>query len=524
MSLRDLISPLKEIRKKKPSLNESFYQEWLGLLGGIIDNSDLNASMMTDREDSVEITSPRHQVFLELVQTECNYVDILNLIQKIFKQYMEDMIEEEPLLNNTEINLIFGKLMPIHEIHVKMLEELLWIKSNWCEQRSIGSVILNHSTDLQRAYPPFINYFEEMKEILFQCEQSKPRFSAFLKAMQTRPECGRQSLQELMIRPVQRLGSISLLLKDILKQTDKDNTDYGDLEQALKSLKDVMKHINEDKRRAEGQVTLFNIFNDIENCPPDIVSSHRTYITKVEVIQLGTTDLLSSKGYTSLVFFLFNDRLEVCRRKSKTPSVGGFHFLGRSIVKPYKHVKMMPLNSVKRVIDISEKDKCRNVFGLLCNGSEELKDKLFCFSISRNDMDKTSFLNILSRTMANNMCSASADKFVLHLEPHQLDLNTSDLSFGGLKKALKLAKLKVERTFSFNKSPKGLKRTTGSVRLPSSTKKSSAASLADKRLSSCTNLKELGDIAENSEESLAVSVQLIRKTKQTSNSNNLKVI
>lgn len=28
-----------------------------------------------------------------------------------------------------------------------------------------------------------------------------------------------------------------------------------------------MTHINEDKRRTEGQVVLFDIFNDIDNCP-----------------------------------------------------------------------------------------------------------------------------------------------------------------------------------------------------------------------------------------------------------------
>lgn len=38
------------------------------------------------------------------------------------------------------------------------------------------------------------------------------RFHAFLKGRQTKPECGRQTLQELLIRPVQRLPSISLLL------------------------------------------------------------------------------------------------------------------------------------------------------------------------------------------------------------------------------------------------------------------------------------------------------------------------
>ena len=116
------------------------------------------------------------------------------------------------MLNNTELKIIFGNLPPIYETHVKMLEELRRMSAYWTEDKSIGSVILRYSTDLLKAYPPFINFFEEMKSMLVQCDQSKPRFHAFLKACQTKPECGRQSLQELLIRPVQRLPSISLLL------------------------------------------------------------------------------------------------------------------------------------------------------------------------------------------------------------------------------------------------------------------------------------------------------------------------
>jgi len=63
-----------------------------------------------------------------------------------------------------------------------------------------------------KAYPPFVNFFEKTREMLLQCDQTKPRFHAFLKVGQTRPECCRQSLQELLIRPVQRLPSVSLLL------------------------------------------------------------------------------------------------------------------------------------------------------------------------------------------------------------------------------------------------------------------------------------------------------------------------
>lgn len=130
----------------------------------------------------------------------------------MFKKHLEEMPEEEALLNNIELNFIFGKLPPIYETHVKMLDEFRWTSAHWSEDRSIGNIIVKYSTELLKAYPPFINYFEEMKEVLSQCDQNKPRFHAFLKACQTRPECGRQSLQELMIRPVQRLGSISLLL------------------------------------------------------------------------------------------------------------------------------------------------------------------------------------------------------------------------------------------------------------------------------------------------------------------------
>lgn len=56
-------------------------------------------------------------------------------------------------------------------------------------------------------------------------------------------------------------------ISDILKNTPKTNPDNAALDQAQEVLKEIMTHINEDKRKTEGQVTLFNIFNEIDNCP-----------------------------------------------------------------------------------------------------------------------------------------------------------------------------------------------------------------------------------------------------------------
>ena len=149
--------------------------------------------------------------------------------------------EKEQLLNATEMKIIFGHLPPIYSAHCNMLEELKQMLARWNEDCSIGDLILKYvsewtftigtnrrrssdsivckffffsmqSNDLLKAYPPFINFFENTRDMLIKCDRMKPRFHAFLKVCQSKPECGRQSLQDLLIRPVQRLPSINLLL------------------------------------------------------------------------------------------------------------------------------------------------------------------------------------------------------------------------------------------------------------------------------------------------------------------------
>ncbi|KAL6960093.1 Protein T2 [Sarracenia purpurea var. burkii] len=193
---------------------------------------------------------------------------------------------EAQLLNATELKIIFGHLPPIYSAHCDMLEELREMVSKWSDDISVGELILKYSDALVKAYPPFINFFENTRDMLINCDKTKPRFHAFLKVCQSKPECGRQSLQDLLIRPVQRLPSINLLLNDILRYTSKNSVDYKALEKAIASLQDVMAHINEDKRKTEGQVALFDIFNEIEDCPDSYLmylEAHQLDIDSSEV-------------------------------------------------------------------------------------------------------------------------------------------------------------------------------------------------------------------------------------------------
>lgn len=132
---------------------------------------------------------------------------------KIFRTPLDDRADSvDYILNKSEVKKIFGNFASIHEAHQKMMNKLKDIHINWTEESSIGQIILDHRDDLLKAYPPYVNYFETMKDCLQLCDSQNPRFHAFLKINQSKPECSRQSLQDLMIRPVQRLPSISLLL------------------------------------------------------------------------------------------------------------------------------------------------------------------------------------------------------------------------------------------------------------------------------------------------------------------------
>ncbi|XP_076379103.1 epithelial cell transforming 2 pebble isoform X7 [Megalopta genalis] len=479
--------------------------------------------------------SPRHQVFLELVQTESNYVGILSTIMTLFKSPLEDLIDTSgELLNGTEAKIIFGNFPPIYDVHKKMLEELRYSATHWMEDISIGNIFLKFAPDLVKAYPPYVNFFENTKEMLDQCDQNKPRFHAFLKVCQTKPECGRQSLKELLIKPVQRLPSISLLLNDILKHTNKNNPDHSALELSISSIKEVMTYINEDKRKTEGQLVMFDIFNEIDNCPPHLVSSHRSFIGKCDVMELS--EGLSGRG-DHLVLFLFTDTLEICKKRSKAfnslkspNTANGLHATKLSQGKPYKHIKMLSLSTIKKVVDIRETDECHKVFALMVRSNQELKEKLFSFTITDEEVNKTNYLRTLCRQMANTVCKADADTFLISLDSHQLEIDTSDVALGTLSKAFKSlfhnfyleymdpyvfllnsmcettlhvplpfasrTRMKVGRAFSFNKTPSKLKRAMSTMMSPfGSTNSLTPASqqLAQMRLASCNNINELGN-------------------------------
>ncbi|XP_026524162.1 protein ECT2 [Notechis scutatus] len=447
--------------RKRPSAEHSLS------IGSLLDISNTPESSMANGETPKSCTKPskntspfppkqsaRWQVAKELYQTESNYVDILTTIIQVFQVPLEKEGQlGGPILAPEEIKTIFGSIPDILDVHIKIKEDLEDLMINWTENQSIGEVILKYSKDLVKTYPPFVNFFEMSKETITKCEKQKPRFHAFLKINQAKPECGRQSLAELLIRPVQRLPSVALLLNDLKKHTAEDNPDKATLESAIESLKEVMTHINEDKRKTEGQRQIFDVVYEVDGCPANLLSSHRCLIQRLETVALG--DDLCDRG-EQVTLFLFNDCLEIARKRHKV--IGGFKSPHGHTRPPacLKHVILMPLSQIKKVLDIRETEDCHKAFALVVRPPTEQSNLLFAFQITTEELLKEDWLKMLCRHVANTICKADAENLIYATDPDSIEVNTKDVdsTLSRASRAIKKTSKKVTRAFSFSKTPK----------------------------------------------------------------------
>nr|XP_014269716.2 protein ECT2 isoform X3 [Maylandia zebra] len=398
--------------------------------------------------------SARWQVSKELYQTESNYVDILSTILQLFKHPLEKEGQVGgPILAQEEIKTIFGSIPDIYEVHTRIKNDLEELLTDWSENRSVGNIILKYSKELVKAYPPFVNFFEMSKETIVQCEKQKPRFHAFLKINQAKPECGRQTLVELLIRPVQRLPSVALLLNDIKKHTSDDNPDKITLEKAIESLKEVMTHINEDKRKTEGQKQIFDVVYEVDGCPANLLSSHRSLVYRVETIALG--DQPCDRG-ENVTLFLFNDCLEIARKRHKVINTFKSPLGQTRPPPPLKHIALMPLSQIRRVLDLQDTEECVNAFALVVRPPTEQENLLFSFQLAGEETVKSAWLRTLCRHVANTICRADAEDLIQCTDPDSLQVSTKDMdsTLSKASRAIKKTSKKVTRAFSFTKTPK----------------------------------------------------------------------
>uniref|UniRef100_F1KSM6 Protein ECT2 n=1 Tax=Ascaris suum TaxID=6253 RepID=F1KSM6_ASCSU len=313
----------------------------------------------------------RHAVCKEMLETEENYLKALKIIVQTFKEPLEALAHdpESGLLSKAEIMQIFSRVPSLVEVHEKICNELRTYVMHWSTDRLIGKIWLDYAEYLRPVYKAFINSYDTAVLTLDQCDRSKPKFHAFLKAAESRAECQRNNLRDLLVRPVQRLPSVLLLLKAIQKKTERSNPDNSCLTKALRALEDVLATANESRRQTESYAEIFRVSNEIDRCPPEILSSARTLTSELHVLSLGGEDEWAKTRGRNMAIFLFNDLIEIAKVRSGTTTDSPTRRIStqaftrqisfssfRHEKKKYKHHQQYMLTSIRQIDIISHSD------------------------------------------------------------------------------------------------------------------------------------------------------------------------
>lgn len=191
----------------------------------------------------------------ELVETEKNYIDALNMIVKHFVRPLKSVIQQK------DRHIIFLHVKELAEIHRSFHGELF--KS--CTSAS-PSRLSNCFISWKQKFVIYGSYCANLpraQALLDEVCRSSDQIRDTVIRCQTAANDGKFKLRDLLSLPMQRILKYHLLLNELLKCTDDSHDDFALLKKAHEAMLDLGQYINEIKRDSETLQIIANIQKSI---------------------------------------------------------------------------------------------------------------------------------------------------------------------------------------------------------------------------------------------------------------------
>ncbi|XP_039288077.1 protein vav isoform X1 [Nilaparvata lugens] len=199
----------------------------------------------------------RDYVVSELVQTEKNYVDVLNTLHNCFIRPLSAIMKED------DFRVIFSGIKELCEIHagfhsqlrkavtpgssVRLSEVFL----NWREKFLVYGDYCANLTIAQARIQEVCSRNDAINQEVIKCQQEANN--------------GKFKLRDILSVPMQRILKYHLLLDKLISETQHNHEDYRGLERAKEAMVDVAQYINEVKRDSD----TLQIMRDIQDSISD---------------------------------------------------------------------------------------------------------------------------------------------------------------------------------------------------------------------------------------------------------------
>jgi len=196
----------------------------------------------------------RFYVIQELISTETTYVERL----KITLDFVITPLKNMKIVSAEDISNQFDFLEDIYKLHSRNP-----IDGTSSQNLKFIDLFDDISKNLQIYSNYLVNYEPAMQRrghLLI----SNRRFSDFIEKAEKDPLLQSQTIESLLILPVQRIPRYRLLLDQLLKFTPEDHPDFSIVQQSLDKICDLAMYNNEAIRDRENKNKMMSIMMQME--------------------------------------------------------------------------------------------------------------------------------------------------------------------------------------------------------------------------------------------------------------------
>lgn len=296
-------SPSLMPRKDLPSVHSSASE--VSWQGSSEEESDGEETRHMSLDDAARHRRKRKCMYIarELASSEQVFVDALHLLNQDFREAVHAASQERgsPIVPDEVLEQILNHLPHLVDLNEELLGQLQERVDNWEGREQVADVLIKMGPFL-KLYSSYIKDFSNTTAALEEAKRKYPEFLKVVRNFEQSPRCRQLSLQQYMLKPIQRIPQYRLLLNDYVKNLEEGTPEYDNACNALEIVSQVAQHANESMKLGDNFCKLMLLQNKISN-RYEVLKPGRTFLKEGELMKV------SRKEMQPRYFVLFSDSL-----------------------------------------------------------------------------------------------------------------------------------------------------------------------------------------------------------------------
>jgi len=240
--------------------------------------ADFEKSQQESTPPDVELFERRRYIVREIMTTEEAYCMGLEVMALDYQVKLLEAADTAnlPGISKEDIRNIFLNVEHLHSISKHFLADISLRVIDWQEDSLIGDIFILW-TPLFLNYASYQNCFKKAGELLTKC-QTNDAFNEMVSSIENQVRSkGVVALENLLIKPIQRIPRYVLLVEELYRKTPISHPDKDNLQEAIKKLQKLTTFLDQEITSYENRELFLSLAQQIHGAK-DLVKAHRTIL------------------------------------------------------------------------------------------------------------------------------------------------------------------------------------------------------------------------------------------------------